>query len=228
MEERMNQRFPWRQFLTELIGTALLKAVDDISEAFGGTGGMADAVDTSTQAMADFITGVSMSINPLADFVGGINASTGSTFDFTDVLKVAYLPFLPLINATENYVDAGADARKRMEQQEASSAVLSARLIGLAGDYVRTTGAAINFGRYVVAPDGTDWANFYAVNQSGSKALGEAQNNVNKLTANYTIWGTVTQGLDIVKAIAKAGVRGGGADGAPSQQIEIKRVTVSN
>ena len=169
----------------ELIGTALLKAVDDISEAFGGTGGMADAVDTSTQAMADFISGVSMSINPLADFLGGINDSTGSTFDFTDILKVAYLPFLPLINATENYVDAGADARKRMEQQEAASAVLSARLIGLAGDYVRTTGAAINFGRYQSAPDGTDWANFYAVNQSGSKALGEAQNNVNKLTADY-------------------------------------------
>ena len=48
------------------------------------------------------------------------------------------------------------------------------------------------------------------------------------LGANYTIWGTVTQGLEIVKAIAKAGVKGGGADGAPSQQIEIKRVTVSN
>jgi hypothetical protein len=169
----------------ELIGTALLKAVDDISEAFGGTGGMADAVDTSTQAMADFITGVSMSINPLADFLGGINASAGSTFDFTDILKVAYLPFAPLINATENYVDAGADARKRMEEQSASSAVLSSRLTGLAGDYVRASGAAINFGRYAVAPDGTDWANFYAVNQSGSKALADAQNDVNKLTADY-------------------------------------------
>jgi len=81
----------------ELIGVALLKAVDDISEAFGGTGGMADAVDSSTQAMADFITGVSMSINPLADFLGDINKSTGSTFDFVDILKVAYLPFVPLI-----------------------------------------------------------------------------------------------------------------------------------
>lgn len=48
------------------------------------------------------------------------------------------------------------------------------------------------------------------------------------LGANYTIWGTITQGLDIVKAIAKAGVKGGGADGVPSQQIEIKRVSVSN
>ena len=48
------------------------------------------------------------------------------------------------------------------------------------------------------------------------------------LGANYTIWGTITQGLDIVKAIAKAGVKGGGADGAPNQAISINRVTVSN
>jgi peptidyl-prolyl cis-trans isomerase B (cyclophilin B) len=48
------------------------------------------------------------------------------------------------------------------------------------------------------------------------------------LGSNYTIWGTVTQGLDIVKAIAKVGVKGGGADGAPIQPIEIRRVSVSN
>jgi peptidyl-prolyl cis-trans isomerase B (cyclophilin B) len=48
------------------------------------------------------------------------------------------------------------------------------------------------------------------------------------LGANYTIWGTITQGLEIVKAIAKAGVKGGGADGTPNQPISIKRVTVSN
>ena len=48
------------------------------------------------------------------------------------------------------------------------------------------------------------------------------------LGANYTIWGTITQGLDIVKAIARAGVKGGGADGTPNQPISINRVTVSN
>jgi peptidyl-prolyl cis-trans isomerase B (cyclophilin B) len=48
------------------------------------------------------------------------------------------------------------------------------------------------------------------------------------LGANYTIWGTITQGLDIVKAIAKAGVKGGGADGPPKQTIAIIRVTVTN
>lgn len=48
------------------------------------------------------------------------------------------------------------------------------------------------------------------------------------LGANYTIWGTITQGLDIVKAIAKAGVKGGGADGAPNQTVAINRVIVGN
>ncbi len=48
------------------------------------------------------------------------------------------------------------------------------------------------------------------------------------LGANYTIWGTITQGLDIVRAIAKAGVKVGGADGTPNQPVAIIRVTVSN
>jgi peptidyl-prolyl cis-trans isomerase B (cyclophilin B) len=48
------------------------------------------------------------------------------------------------------------------------------------------------------------------------------------LGPNYTIWGTITQGLDIVKAIAKSGVKGGGADGPPKQTIAINRVTITN
>jgi len=48
------------------------------------------------------------------------------------------------------------------------------------------------------------------------------------LGANYTIWGTITQGLDIVKGIAAAGVKGGGADGTPNQTVAIERVTVTN
>lgn len=47
------------------------------------------------------------------------------------------------------------------------------------------------------------------------------------LGPNYTIWGTITQGLDIVRAIAKAGVKGGGADGTPNQTISINKVVVN-
>jgi peptidyl-prolyl cis-trans isomerase B (cyclophilin B) len=48
------------------------------------------------------------------------------------------------------------------------------------------------------------------------------------IKANYTIWGTITEGLEIVKAIAKMGVQGGGLEGAPSQMISIEKVVISN
>ena len=46
------------------------------------------------------------------------------------------------------------------------------------------------------------------------------------LGANYTIWGTITKGLDIVKEIAAAGVVGGGGDGTPAQSVGINKVIV--
>jgi peptidyl-prolyl cis-trans isomerase B (cyclophilin B) len=42
----------------------------------------------------------------------------------------------------------------------------------------------------------------------------------------YSIFGKVTQGLGIVKALARTGVTGGGADGAPAQPISILHVHV--
>ncbi len=46
------------------------------------------------------------------------------------------------------------------------------------------------------------------------------------LPPSYTIWGVVTQGLDIVKKVASAGVVGGGTDGTPKQTIAIESVNV--
>jgi peptidyl-prolyl cis-trans isomerase B (cyclophilin B) len=46
------------------------------------------------------------------------------------------------------------------------------------------------------------------------------------LGADYTIWGKITKGLDIVQAIAKAGVKGGGGDGTPNIKIALTKVTV--
>jgi peptidyl-prolyl cis-trans isomerase B (cyclophilin B) len=43
----------------------------------------------------------------------------------------------------------------------------------------------------------------------------------------YTEWGTVTEGLAQVQAIANAGVQGGGTDGPPAQPVVIKTATVS-
>lgn len=47
------------------------------------------------------------------------------------------------------------------------------------------------------------------------------------LGASYTIWGKITSGLNIVRYIAKAGVKGGGSDGTPAKKIAIEKVIVS-
>ena len=46
------------------------------------------------------------------------------------------------------------------------------------------------------------------------------------LGPNYTRWGIVVKGLDIVKGVAAAGVVGGGTDGTPKQTIAIETVVV--
>ena len=43
---------------------------------------------------------------------------------------------------------------------------------------------------------------------------------------DYTIWGRVTKGLEIVRAIAEAGVADGSTNGIPKQTIAIERVRV--
>lgn len=47
------------------------------------------------------------------------------------------------------------------------------------------------------------------------------------LAPSYTIWGTITSGLDIVKAIAKAGAVGGAPDGKPAKTIAISKVLIN-
>lgn len=47
------------------------------------------------------------------------------------------------------------------------------------------------------------------------------------LPSGYTIWGTVTAGLDLVKQVAAAGVEGGATDGRPAQPVFIESATVS-
>lgn len=44
----------------------------------------------------------------------------------------------------------------------------------------------------------------------------------------YTVWGTVTEGLDLVKEIASVGVADGSGDGAPRQPVFIESATVGS
>lgn len=46
------------------------------------------------------------------------------------------------------------------------------------------------------------------------------------LPAGYTIWGQVTEGLDMVQEIASVGTEDGGSDGRPRQPMVIEQATV--
>ncbi len=50
--------------------------------------------------------------------------------------------------------------------------------------------------------------------------------NDSTLPPNYTIWGKVIKGLEIVKAVAKDGVIDRKAEGSPKRKIAIERVRV--
>jgi peptidyl-prolyl cis-trans isomerase B (cyclophilin B) len=47
------------------------------------------------------------------------------------------------------------------------------------------------------------------------------------LPPNYTVFGKITGGLDVLTKIAAKGVKGGGTDGAPAAPITITKVAVS-
>ena len=47
------------------------------------------------------------------------------------------------------------------------------------------------------------------------------------LPPNYSVWGQITSGLEILDAIAKAGVSGGSTDGAPLQEVVISAASTT-
>ena len=49
-----------------------------------------------------------------------------------------------------------------------------------------------------------------------------------QLPPNYTVFGKITGGLDVLTKIASAGVTGGGDDGAPASPVTISKVTVGS
>lgn len=48
------------------------------------------------------------------------------------------------------------------------------------------------------------------------------------LPPNYSVWGEITSGLDILDQVAGAGVAGGGADGNPNQRVVITKASVTS
>lgn len=67
-------------------------------------------------------------------------------------------------------------------------------------------------------------ANSGTANSNGSQFFIVYQDTT--LPPNYTIFGRVTKGLDIVKMVARTGVKDGSGDGMPKQTIAIERASI--
>lgn len=81
-------------------------------------------------------------------------------------------------------------------------------------------------------------ANSYTIYKRGTVAMANSGPNTNgsqfflvykdsPLPPNYSVWGTITSGLDILDRIAGAGVVGGSTDGQPNQRVAISKAIVT-
>ena len=81
-------------------------------------------------------------------------------------------------------------------------------------------------------------ANGSAVYKRGTVAMANSGPNTNgsqfflvykdsPLPPNYSVWGHITNGLDILDQIAGAGVAGGTGDGGPNQRVVISKASVT-
>jgi peptidyl-prolyl cis-trans isomerase B (cyclophilin B) len=85
-----------------------------------------------------------------------------------------------------------------------------------------------------VPPDGDYPAGTLAMARGQSTASNGSQffitygdSTLSPAGGGYTVFGTVTKGLDILKHIAQGGTANGTADGAPAQPISIESITVT-
>ncbi len=67
------------------------------------------------------------------------------------------------------------------------------------------------------AGPGTNGSQFFLVYKNGTFDL----------PPSYTIWGHITAGLDVLRAVAAKGTKTGGSDGPPAQALAVISVTVS-
>ena len=124
---------------SEKIGYSLLKALDDVSESFGGTGGVTKAIDGAGETLANFITGLGLAITGLNDFVKAAGNAVGVGDDagmsLGDMAMAAYrlTPGLGLvIQQFEGLAEAGKIANDAADAQAAKIDVLANRYMGLA------------------------------------------------------------------------------------------------
>jgi len=87
----------------ESIGYALLKALDQLSNAFGGTGGITAEIDTFGRSVADTINGVNYLSRVITQLSASVQGGAGSTNTWTDRLRSFADTLTGTINGLKEY-----------------------------------------------------------------------------------------------------------------------------
>jgi hypothetical protein len=208
----------------ESIGYSLLRALDDVSNAMGGTNGFVGAIDASGQAVASFIDYQRELARNLAASTQGYDDNVSALDNFGRVLNgvITILNYLgadvtPLvIDSVNQTTDAVVDAGTALSAYSPAARAAAARNAALAGSYNDTaaaameTAAAIAAATYVIMSGGRRTSAVYTggtptAGYDDKYFTGSIQDQLARLFPKTTSSGAASaarQSADVVKMVA--------------------------
>ena len=208
----------------ESIGYSLLRALDDVSNAMGGTNGFVGAIDASGRAVASFIDYQRELARNLAASTQGYDENVSALDNFGRVLNgaITILNYLgadvaPLtIDSVNQTTDAVVDAGAALSAYSPAAQAAAARNAALAGSYSDTanaameSAAAIAAATYVIMSGGRRTSAVYTggtptAGYDDKYFTGSIQDQLARLFPKATSGGAASaarQSADVVKMVA--------------------------
>ena len=123
----------------ETIGYALMDAVENLSEAMGGTGNMNDAILEAGEYAANFVAGMGLATIALTDFLGATDSANQGTKEVNATFLESGAAFFKGVFYTNlatralwDWTQQGADYRAEQERVTAANDAASARYQAMA------------------------------------------------------------------------------------------------
>ena len=123
----------------ETIGYALMDAVENLSEAMGGTGNMNDAILEAGEYAANFVAGMGLATIALTDFLGATDSANQGTKEVNQSFLDSGAAFFKVVFSTNlatkalwDWTQQGADYRAEQERVTAANDAAAARYQAMA------------------------------------------------------------------------------------------------
>lgn len=135
---------------SEQVGHALLRAITGLNKELGGSGGAAEALDSASDSLSDFIDGVGVALQELARLKGNTGSITDSMEGFAGIIRNTTQTWFPFTRGVFDAVDgflnlgpAAVNASNRVANAANVASIAGQRYIGLANS-IAAANAAMN------------------------------------------------------------------------------------